>query len=169
MPESDNPLDNSAVHPERYDLVQQMAADCHCTVAELIKSEEKRQEIDIKKYVSQEVGMPTLLDIMNELEKPGRDPRSTAQVIEFDDNVNDIKDLRPGMELNGIVSNVTKFGAFVNIGIHENGLVHISQLADRRISDPSQVVKVNQHVRVRVIEIDLDRKRISLSMKGVQQ
>ena len=169
VPESDNPLDNSAVHPERYDLVQQMAADCHCTVAELIKSEEKRQEIDIKKYVSQEVGMPTLLDIMNELEKPGRDPRSTAQVIEFDDNVNDIEDLRPGMERNGMVSNVTKFGAFVNIGIHENGLVHISQLADRRISDPSQVVKVNQHVRVRVIEIDLDRKRISLSMKGVQQ
>ena len=113
--------------------------------------------------------MPTLVDIVKELEKPGRDPRSTVQTVEFDDSVHDIKDLRQGMELNGIVTNVTKFGAFVDIGIHENGLVHISQLADRRVSDPSRVVHINQHVRVRVIDVDLDRKRIALSMKGVQQ
>lgn len=169
VPESDNPLDNSAVHPERYTLVEKMAKDCQCTVGELIKDKEKRQLIDLNRYVSQEVGMPTLIDIMNELEKPGRDPRSTVQVVEFDENVHDIKDLRPSMELNGIVTNVTKFGAFVDIGIHENGLVHISQLADRRMSDPSRIVRVNQHVRVRVIDVDLDRNRISLSMKGVQQ
>lgn len=169
VPESENPLDNSAVHPERYQLVEQMARDCQCNVAELIKNKEKREAIDLSRYVSQEVGMPTLLDIMKELEKPGRDPRSTIQVFEFDENVHDIKDLHPGMELNGIVSNVTKFGAFVDIGIHENGLVHISQLSNRRVSDPSRVVRVNQHVRVRVLGIDLDRKRISLSMKGVQQ
>ncbi len=169
VPESDNPLDNSAVHPERYTLVEKMAKDCQCTVGELIKDKEKRQLIDLNRYVSQEVGMPTLIDIMNELEKPGRDPRSTVQVVEFDENVHDIKDLRPSMELNGIVTNVTKFGAFVDIGIHENGLVHISQLADRRVSDPSRIVRVNQHVRVRVIDVDLDRNRISLSMKGVQQ
>ena len=168
VPESDNPLDNSAVHPERYALVKQMAKDCGCTVAELIKSKEKRAEIDIKRYVTAEVGIPTLADIMTELEKPGRDPRSTVETLEFDDSVNDIKDLHQDMVLNGIVTNVTKFGAFVDIGIHENGLVHISQLADRRVSDPSQVVHINQHVRVRVIDVDLDRKRISLSMKGVK-
>ncbi len=169
VPESDNPLDNSAVHPERYALVERMAADCGCTVAQLITSDEARKKIDVKRYVSPEVGLPTLADIMRELEKPGRDPRSTAQVLEFDDNVHDIRDLRKDMELNGIVTNVTKFGAFVDIGIHENGLVHISQLADRRVSDPSRVVHINQHVRVRVIDVDLDRKRISLSMKGVRQ
>ncbi len=169
VPESQNPLDNSAVHPERYALVTQMAKDCGCTVGELIKDKTQREKIDIKRYVSNDVGMPTLTDIMRELEKPGRDPRSTVQVVEFDDNVNDIKDLQPGMELNGIVTNVTKFGAFVDIGIHENGLVHISQLANRRVIDPSKEVRINQHVRVRVIDVDLDRKRISLSMKGVQQ
>lgn len=169
VPESSNPLDNSAVHPERYKLVERMAADCGCTVAALIGDEEQRKKVDIKRYLSPEVGMPTLVDIVKELEKPGRDPRSTVQTVEFDDSVHDIKDLRQDMELNGIVTNVTKFGAFVDIGIHENGLVHISQLADRRVSDPSRVVHINQHVRVRVIDVDLDRKRIALSMKGVQQ
>ena len=169
VPESSNPLDNSAVHPERYKLVERMAADCGCTVAALIGDEEQRKKVDIKRYLSPEVGMPTLVDIVKELEKPGRDPRSTVQTVEFDDSVHDIKDLRKDMELNGIVTNVTKFGAFVDIGIHENGLVHISQLADRRVSDPSRVVHINQHVRVRVIDVDLDRKRIALSMKGVQQ
>lgn len=169
VPESDNPLDNSAVHPERYALVELMAKDCGCSVADLIKHKEMRDKIDINRYVSQEVGMPTLADIMKELEKPGRDPRSTAQEIDFDDSVTDIKDLRKGMELNGIVSNITKFGAFVNIGIHEDGLVHISQLADHRVSDPMRVVHMNQHVRVKVLDVDMDRKRISLSMRGVKQ
>lgn len=169
VPESDNPLDNSAVHPERYELVQRMAADCGCSVADLMKSKELRDKIDIKRYVSPEVGLPTLVDIMQELEKPGRDPRAEAQVVEFDDSVTDIKDLRKDMELNGVVSNITKFGAFVDIGVHQDGLVHISQLSDHRVSDPMRVVHIGQHVRVRVIDVDLDRKRISLSMKGIKQ
>lgn len=169
VPESDNPLDNSAVHPESYGLVKQMAADCGCTVAELMADKEKRAHIDIKRYVTEKVGIPTLADILNELDKPGRDPRSEIETFEFDDAINDIKDLRKDMELNGKVTNITKFGAFVDIGIHENGLVHISHLADRRVSDPSRVVHIGQHVRVRVIDVDLDRKRIALSMKGVKQ
>ena len=169
VPESDNPLDNSAVHPESYALVQSMAANCGCTVADLIADKQKRAAINIKDYVSEQVGIPTLADIMSELNKPGRDPRSEIEVMEFDDSVTDIKDLQKGMELNGKVTNITKFGAFVDIGIHENGLVHISNLADRRVTDPSQVVRIGQHVRVRVIEVELDRKRIALSMKGVQQ
>ena len=169
VPESDNPLDNSAVHPESYSIVEQMAADCGCTVAELMNDKAKRASIDIKNYVSEKVGIPTLADIMCELDKPGRDPRSEIETFEFDDSINDIKDLRKDMVLNGKVTNITKFGAFVDIGIHENGLVHISHLSDRRVSDPSRVVHIGQHVRVKVIEVDLDRKRIALSMKGVQQ
>lgn len=169
VPESDNPLDNSAVHPESYSIVKQMAADCGCTVAELMNDKAKRASIDIKNYVSEKVGIPTLADIMCELDKPGRDPRSEIETFEFDDSINDINDLRKDMVLNGKVTNITKFGAFVDIGIHENGLVHISHLSDRRVSDPSRVVHIGQHVRVKVIEVDLDRKRIALSMKGVQQ
>lgn len=169
VPESDNPLDNSAVHPESYSIVKQMAADCGCTVAELMNDKAKRASIDIKNYVSEKVGIPTLADIMCELDKPGRDPRSEIETFEFDDSINDIKDLRKDMVLNGKVTNITKFGAFVDIGIHENGLVHISHFSDRRVSDPSRVVHIGQHVRVKVIEVDLDRKRIALSMKGVQQ
>ena len=169
VPESDNPLDNSAVHPESYSIVKQMAADCGCTVTELMNDKAKRASIDIKNYVSEKVGIPTLADIMCELDKPGRDPRSEIETFEFDDSINDIKDLRKDMVLNGKVTNITKFGAFVDIGIHENGLVHISHLSDRRVSDPSRVVHIGQHVRVKVIEVDLDRKRIALSMKGVQQ
>ena len=169
VPESDNPLDNSAVHPESYSIVKQMAADCGCTVAELMADKAKRASIDIKNYVSEKVGIPTLADIMCELDKPGRDPRSEIETFEFDDSINDIKDLRKDMVLNGKVTNITKFGAFVDIGIHENGLVHISHLSDRRVSDPSRVVHIGQHVRVKVIEVDLERKRIALSMKGVQQ
>lgn len=169
VPESDNPLDNSAVHPESYSIVKQMAADCGCTVAELMNDKAKRASIDIKNYVSEKVGIPTLADIMCELDKPGRDPRSEIETFEFDDSINDIKDLRKDMVLNGKVTNITKFGAFVDIGIHQNGLVHISHLSDRRVSDPSRVVHIGQHVRVKVIEVDLDRKRIALSMKGVQQ
>ena len=169
VPESDNPLDNSAVHPESYSIVKQMAADCGCTVAELMADKAKRASIDIKNYVSEKLGIPTLADIMCELDKPGRDPRSEIETFEFDDSINDIKDLRKDMVLNGKVTNITKFGAFVDIGIHENGLVHISHLSDRRVSDPSRVVHIGQHVRVKLIEVDLDRKRIALSMKGVQQ
>lgn len=169
VPESDNPLDNSAVHPESYSIVKQMADDCGCTVAELMADKAKRASIDIKNYVSEKVGIPTLADIMCELDKPGRDPRSEIETFEFDNSINDIKDLRKDMVLNGKVTNITKFGAFVDIGIHENGLVHISHLSDRRVSDPSRVVHIGQHVRVKVIEVDLDRKRIALSMKGVQQ
>ena len=165
VPESDNPLDNSAVHPERYALVEQMAHDCKCTVEQLIKDKELRNKIDLNRYVKGDVGMPTLLDIMAELEKPGRDPRQQATEFEFDDNVNTIEDLREGMELNGIVTNVTQFGAFVNIGVHKEGLVHVSQLAKKRVDNPASVVKVNQHVRVRVLSVDVERQRIALTMK----
>ena len=169
VPGSDNPLDNSAVHPERYALVEQMAHDCGCSIEQLIKDKEQRKKIDIQRYVSDDVGEPTLLDIMKELEKPGRDPRDKVQTVEFDDDVRDIKDLRTGMELNGIVTNVTQFGAFVDIGIHENGLVHVSEMSDKRVSNPERVVRISQPVRVRVKSVDLERKRISLSMKGVKQ
>ena len=169
IPESDNPLDNSAVHPERYALVERMAHDCGCTVAQLIASPELRKKININHYVSAEVGLPTLTDIMQELEKPGRDPRKGIGTMAFDDNITDISQLHPGMELNGIVSNLTQFGAFVDIGVHENGLVHISEMCDHYISSPTEVVKVHQHVRVAVKDIDLERKRIALTMKGIKQ
>ena len=165
IPGAKNPLDNSAVHPESYDIVEQMAKDQGCTVADLIKEKEKREAIDIKRYVTAEVGIPTLTDIMKELEKPGRDPREQIEAFEFDSSVQTIDDLREGMELPGIVTNITNFGAFVDIGVHQDGLVHVSQLADRYVSDPTQVVRLHQHVRVRVMAIDLRRQRISLSMK----
>jgi len=168
VPESDNPLDNSAVHPERYQLVEQMAHDCHCTVAELINDAGQRNKVDLQHYVGGDVGLPTLRDIMSELEKPGRDPRQSIQVLEWDDNINSIDDLREGMELNGIVTNVTQFGAFVDLGIHKDGLVHVSQMPKRGVPAARQV-HVNQHVRVRVTSIDLDRQRIALSMRDVNK
>ncbi len=162
-----NPLDNSAVHPESYGIVEQMAKDSQCTVAQLIKDKDKRSRISLQRYVTAEVGMPTLTDIMKELEKPGRDPREQIEVFEFDKNVKTTDDLIEGMELPGIITNITNFGAFVDIGVHQDGLVHISQLADRYVTDPTQVVHLHQHVRVRVIEVDRKRNRISLSMKGI--
>ena len=162
-----NPLDNTAVHPESYKIVEQMAKDCGCTVAELIADKGKREGIDLRRYVSGTVGMPTLTDIMHELDKPGRDPRGQAEEFSFDDSVRTVDDLREGMVLPGIVTNITNFGAFVDIGVHQDGLVHISQLADRYVSDPAAVVKLHQHVKVRVVEVDRKRNRISLSMKGV--
>ena len=162
-----NPLDNSAVHPESYPIVEQMAKDHGCTVIDLINNKEKREAIDINKYVTAEVGIPTLTDIMKELEKPGRDPREQLEEFEFDKNVSTIDDLVEGMVLPGIVTNITNFGAFVDIGVHQDGLVHISQMANRRIAHPLDVVKLHQHVQVRVIEVDHRRNRISLSMKGL--
>ena len=167
IPQAKNPLDNSAVHPESYGIVEQMAKDQHCTVIDLINDKEKRDAIDIRHYVTTETGLPTLTDIMRELEKPGRDPREQIEEFEFDPNIQTIEDLQEGMELPGIVTNITNFGAFVDIGVHQDGLVHISQLADKYVSDPTKVVRLHQHVRVRVIGIDLRRNRISLSMKGI--
>jgi uncharacterized protein len=162
-----NPLDNSAVHPESYHVVEQMAKDLHCTVADLMSNADKRAQIDIRKYVTESIGIPTLTDIMKELEKPGRDPREQIEEFEFDSSVQTVEDLREGMELPGIVTNITNFGAFVDIGVHQDGLVHVSQMADRYVTDPTQVVRLHQHVRVRVIGVDLRRQRISLSMKGM--
>ena len=167
IPQARNPLDNSAVHPESYGIVEQMAKDQHCTVIDLINDKEKRDAIDIRHYVTTETGLPTLTDIMRELEKPGRDPREQIEEFEFDPNIQTVEDLQEGMELPGIVTNITNFGAFVDIGVHQDGLVHISQLADKYVSDPTKVVRLHQHVRVRVIGIDLRRNRISLSMKGM--
>lgn len=168
IPGANNPLDNSAVHPESYAIVEKMAKDMKCTVADLIKDKELRAKIDIKKYVTDTVGLPTLNDIMKELDKPGRDPRQQIQVFEFDKDVKTLDDLREGMELPGIVTNITNFGCFVDIGIKENGLVHISQLADKFVSDPTTVVSIHQHVRVRVLGIDHERKRVQLTMKGMK-
>lgn len=167
IPQAKNPLDNSAVHPESYPIVEQMAKDLNCTVADLIKNKELRSKIDLKKYVTDTVGLPTLTDILQELDKPGRDPRQKIQVFEFDKNVRTLDDLQEGMELPGIVTNITNFGCFVDIGIKENGLVHVSQLADRFVSNPADVVRIHQHVRVKVISIDHERKRIQLTMKGL--
>ena len=169
IPNAKNPLDNSAVHPESYGVVEQMAKDCHCTVSDLISQPDKRAQIDIHRYVTSEIGLPTLTDIMRELEKPGRDPREQSEEFEFDSSVQTIDDLHEGMELPGIVTNITNFGAFVDIGVHQDGLVHVSQLADRYVTDPTQVVRLHQHVRVRVIGVDLRRQRISLSMKGMNK
>ena len=169
IPNAKNPLDNSAVHPESYGVVEQMAKDCHCTVSDLISQPDKRAQIDIHRYVTSEIGLPTLTDIMRELEKPGRDPREQIEEFEFDSSVQTIDDLREGIELPGIVTNITNFGAFVDIGVHQDGLVHVSQLADRYVTDPTQVVRLHQHVRVRGIGVDLRRQRISLSMKGMNK
>ena len=167
IPGAKNPLDNSAVHPERYAVVEQMAKDQGCAVADLINNKEKRTAIDPKRYVTAEVGLPTLTDILKELEKPGRDPREQIEEFEFAKGIETVDDLEEGMELPGIVTNITAFGAFVDIGVHQDGLVHISQLADQYVKDPNTVVKLHQHVRVRVLEIDRRRGRISLTMKGL--
>ena len=162
-----NPLDYSGVHPEQYAIVKQMAKDSGCTVVDLMQQENVRKQIDVRRYVSDAVGLPTLTDIMAELAKPGRDPRAVFAVFAFAAGVNSIEDLQPGMKLPGIVTNVTKFGAFVDIGVHQDGLVHISQLADRFVKDPADIVKVRQQVMVRVLEIDLKRRRIALSLRGL--
>ena len=169
IPSAKNPLDNSAVHPESYHVVELMAQDQHCKVSDLINNKGMREAIDIKKYVTDDIGLPTLTDIMHELEKPGRDPREQIEEFEFDSSVQTIEDLHEGMELPGIVTNITNFGAFVDIGVHQDGLVHVSQLANKYVADPTLVVHLHQHVRVRVVGIDLRRHRISLSMRGVQQ
>lgn len=164
-----NPLDRTAVHPESYHIVERMAKDLRCTVDELIASKELRGKVRVADYVTETVGLPTLEDIMQELDKPGRDPRKEIKVFEFDRNVRTIEDLREGMILPGIVGNITNFGAFVDIGIKENGLVHLSQMADRFVADPTEVVSIHQQVMVRVMNVDTERKRVQLSMKGVQQ
>lgn len=161
-----NPLDASAVHPERYSLVEQMAKDLKCSVTDLMSSDDLRKKLDLNKYVSDEVGLPTLKDIMSELSKPGRDPREQFEIIQFTDGVNSIEDLRVGMQLTGIVTNLTKFGAFVDIGVHQDGLVHVSHISNTFIDDPAKVLKVQQKVKVSVLEVDVARKRISLSMKS---
>ena len=161
-----NPLDASAVHPERYEIVEKMAKDLHCKVADLLADESLRKQIQLSQYVTADVGMPTLSDIISELAKPGLDPREKFEAFEFADGVNNIKDLRIGMTLPGIVTNITNFGAFVDIGVHQDGLVHVSQLADKFVKDPNEVVKVSQKVMVRITEVDEARKRIALSMKS---
>jgi len=168
IPGAKNPLDGTAVHPERYALVEQMAKDQGVTVKQLVDDKALQKKIDIKKYVTKEVGMPTLTDIMAELDKPGLDPRGKVEKFEFDASIKEIEDLQVGMVVPGIVTNITNFGAFVDIGVHNDGLVHISQLADKYVSDPNEVVKLHEHVMVRVTDVDLKRKRIALSMKGVK-
>lgn len=167
IPGGENPLDNSAVHPESYPVVERMAKDLHCSVSELIQDKEKKKALRLETYVNDKVGMPTLLDIMQELDKPGRDPRQAIQVFAFDPTVKSLDDLHEGMVLPGIITNITNFGCFVDIGIKENGLVHISELADRFVSDPSEVVSIHQQVRVRVLSIDRERRRVQLSMKNI--
>jgi len=157
-------LDNSAVHPESYPIVEAMAKDLKAKVADVVRNKELIQSIDKQKYVTEKVGLPTLNDILQELEKPGRDPRSAVKVFEFDATVKTIGDLRIGMELPGIVTNITNFGAFVDVGIKENGLVHVSNMAERYISNPAEVVSVHQHVKVRVLEVDAVRKRVQLKL-----
>lgn len=164
IPDSNNPLDNSAVHPESYAIVEKMASNLHVKVDQLIRNQELIKSIDLKSYVTDTIGLPTLTDILTELEKPGRDPRSSVKVFEFDPTIKKIEDLKPGMELPGIVTNVTNFGAFVDIGIKENGLVHISQMADHYVSNPAEIVSLHQHVRVKVLEADLIRKRVQLKL-----
>lgn len=168
IPNGSNPLDNSAVHPESYPVVEKMAADLHCTVGELMKRKELKQHIRLEQYQTDQIGMPTLQDIMKELDKPGRDPRSEIQEFSFNPDIHTIDDLQEGMVLPGIVTNITNFGCFVDVGIKENGLVHISELADRFVSNPADVVSIHQHVQVRVLSIDTTRKRVQLSMKGIE-
>ncbi len=165
---AENPLDNSAVHPESYHIVEKMASDLHCELIDLIKNEELRKQIVLENYVTKEVGLPTLNDIIKELAKPGRDPRQGIKIFEFAEGINKVEDLIVGMELPGIVTNITNFGAFVDVGVKQDGLVHISQLANKYVSDPNEIVKLHQHVKVKVIEVDMARKRIQLSMKEVE-
>jgi uncharacterized protein len=166
--DAENPLDSSSVHPESYHVVDHMAEKLSCTVSDLIGSEELRKKLRLEEFADDRVGLPTLRDIMQELAKPGRDPRRKFEIFEFSKEVHTINDLRTGMQLPGIVTNITAFGAFVDIGVHQDGLVHISQMADRYINDPNTVVKLNQKVMVTVMEVDTARKRIQLSMKGIQ-
>ncbi|MCC6517114.1 MAG: S1 RNA-binding domain-containing protein, partial [Chitinophagales bacterium] len=166
--DAQNPLDNSAVHPERYTLVEQMAHDQNVTIQELLANKDVRKKIDLKKYISEEVGLPTLQDILKELEKPGRDPRDEIQAFEFDATIKTIEDLHTGMVVPGIVTNITNFGCFVNIGVKQDGLIHISELANKFIKDPNEIVKLQQAIRVKIIEVDLSRKRIVLSKKQAE-
>jgi uncharacterized protein len=165
IPDAENPLDNTAVHPESYHIVETIANDLNCTVADLVKDKSKRTNIRIENYITDKTGMPTLMDIMAEMDKPGRDPRQTIKVFEFSSEVRDINDLKEGLILPGIVNNITNFGCFVDIGIKEKGLVHISEIADHFISDPTDVVSIHQHVQVKVLNVDIERKRIQLTMK----
>ncbi len=166
--ESENPLDASSVHPESYPIVMRMAKKAGCSVADLIKNEELRKQINLQDFITDKVGLPTLTDIMAELSKPGRDPRQKFELFEFDKNVNSMDDLKPGMILDGLVTNITNFGAFVDIGVHQDGLIHVSQLADKYVKDPNTIVRLNQKVRVKVLEVDKDRKRIQLTLKNVE-
>ena len=167
IPQANNPLDNSAVHPESYHIVEQMARDLHCSVSELMKNKEAREKIDLKHYVNEYVGLPTLTDIMQELDKPGLDPRKPLTAFQFA-NVHSLEELHEGMTLPGIVTNITNFGCFVDVGVHQDGLVHISQLADKFVSNPTTVVSLRQQVTVKVLEVDLKRNRLSLTMKGIK-
>jgi uncharacterized protein len=169
IPDAKNPLDNSGVHPESYKIVKQIAKDLKCEISDLVRNEELVSKIDFQKYTTPEIGMPTLNDIKSELLKPGRDPRKPIKIFEFAEGIRSINDLREGMELPGIVNNITNFGAFVDLGIKESGLIHVSEMADRFISDPNEIVKLQQHIKVRIKEIDVVRKRIQLSLKGVNQ
>jgi protein Tex len=161
-----NPLDGSAVHPESYPLVGAMASDLGCSVIDLMTNETLREKIDIHRYLSEKVGLPTLRDILTELAKPGRDPREEFEIVRFADGLEKIEDVKPGMKLPGIVTNITAFGVFVDIGVHQDGLIHISELTDHFVKDPAEVVKVHQKVMVTVLDVDLPRKRIALSMKA---
>jgi uncharacterized protein len=164
--DGEHPLDASAVHPERYAVVNAMAKELGCTVEDLMKDPARQQSIDLNRYITEEVGKPTLTDILTELAKPGRDPRQQFEAVKFHDGVQSIEQVKPGMVLSGVVTNVTAFGAFVDIGVHQDGLVHISQLANKFVSDPNTVVHVHQQVKVTVLEVDVPRKRIALSMKA---
>ena len=168
VPNSENPLDNTAVHPENYNIVNKMAKNCNCSINELISNESIRKSIDLSKYTDNNVGLPTLNDIMQELEKPGRDPRKTITVMQFEESVKSFEDLKTDMVINGIVTNITQFGVFVDKGIKENGLIHISELSDSYVSNPSDIVKIHQQIKVRIKELDEQRKRIALSMKGIK-
>ncbi len=165
----ENPLDNSAVHPERYAIVRQMAKDLNCSIEDLIRNKGLKQQLDLKKYMSQSVGMPTLQDIMKELDKPGRDPRNKIEEFSFNQDIHTLEDVQEGMVLPGIVTNITNFGCFVDIGIKENGLVHISEMSDHFINNPAEVVSIHQHIQVRILQVDKKNKRIQLSMKGIEK
>jgi uncharacterized protein len=169
IPGGEHPLDNSAVHPESYQIVEKMSADLKCTVTDLIQKQDLREKINIEKYITEKAGLPTLKDILAELEKPGRDPRKDIKVFEFAPEIRTIEDLQPGMVIPGIVTNITNFGAFVDVGVKQDGLVHISQMADKFVSNPSEIVKIHQHVKVKVLSVDLERRRIQLSMKEMPQ
>ena len=167
IPNSENILDNTGVHPESYDVIYRIAKDLGFTVEQLVANKDIHKNIDLNSYVDDIIGLPTLKDIMKELDKPGRDPRNTIKVMQFDESIKTIEDVKPGMVVNGIVNNITDFGAFVDIGVKESGLVHVSQLSDKFISSPSEVVSIHQHVKVKVLDVDMLRRRISLTMKGV--